>query len=184
MSASQPESSQPPADEGALNVPLSETSAQLAWATPPVAPPARVKQALLERIRAAQPAALASGPNSKTTTEGWHFSALAGGEGWIPLPFPGVRMREVTTDRERDTALLYVEMAPGAIFPSHGHAATERGVVLSGDFETDGRLLHAGDFYEASAGTEHVRISSPSGCTGLLWVSLASWLQWRAAMTR
>lgn len=91
-------------------------------------------------------------------------------------------MREVTIDRERDTAMLYVEMVPGSIFPEHVHTAPERGLVLTGDFQTGERLLRAGDFYEAAAGTQHVRISSPSGCTGLLWVGAQAWDKWRAAM--
>jgi hypothetical protein len=42
------------------------------------------------------------------------------------------------------------------------------------------RLLAAGDFYEAAAGTRHERISSPSGCTGLLWVGAEAWRRWQA----
>jgi hypothetical protein len=152
---------------------LDETSVALCLATPLALPAPGVKERLLARIRASQAAEGA----------GWKFGALAAAAGdWVPLPFPGVRMREITTDAERDTALLYVEMSPGAIFPDHDHTATERGLVLSGDLRTGDRLLGAGEFYEAAAGTRHERVSSPSGCTGLLWVGGKAWASWRRAM--
>lgn len=172
-------------DPLAPDAPLSEAAARLAWMAPAVEPPSpQVKQALLARVRAAKAAGhtppVASG--KPAAPAGWRFEALAAEEGWLPLRIPGVKMREVTVDRERDTALLYIEMAPGSIFPEHVHSAPERGLVLTGDFKSDQRLLHAGDFYEADAGTPHVRISSPSGCTGLLWVSAKAWGQWQTAM--
>lgn len=172
------------ADLLAAGAPLSEAAARLALAAGPVeAPSPRVKQELLARVRASQKtAAVSSEAADAGAVAGWRFSPLAGSEGWVPLAIPGVRMREVTIDRERDTALLYVEMAPGSVFPEHVHSAPERGLVLTGDFRTGDRLLRAGDFYEADAGTHHTRISSPSGCTGLLWVSAASWKRWARAM--
>ena len=145
----------------------------LALAAPTVrAPSPAVKGALLARIRTANavPAVAA----------GWRFANVASDEGWVKLPLPGLRLREVTLDAARDTALLFIEMAPGAVFPDHDHTATERGLVLSGDLRMDGRLLVAGDFYEAAAGTRHERVASPSGCTGLLWVGAEAWQRWRA----
>jgi len=142
----------------------------LALAAPVVrAPSPGVKDALLARVRA-----------EKAAGAGWKFAKVAADEGWVKLPFPGLRMREVTVDAARDTALLFVEMAPGAIFPDHDHTATERGLVLSGDLRMGERLLGAGDFYEAAAGTRHERVASPSGCTGLLWVGAQAWQRWRA----
>ena len=144
----------------------------LALAAPAVrAPSPAVKTALLARVRAAKAAVPA----------GWRFANLAAADsGWVNLPLPGVRLRELTVDATRDTALLFVEMAPGSVFPDHDHTVTERGLVLSGDLSMDGRLLGAGDFYEAAAGTRHERVASPSGCTGLLWVGAEAWRRWRA----
>lgn len=159
---------------GADDAMTDEAAAWLTLALPQVAPPGRVKTQLLARVRAAHGASLAA-PD-------WRFAALAGDAGWVRLPFPGVKMREVTIDAERDTALIFVEMAPGAIFPDHEHTAPERGVVLTGDLEMSGRQLRAGDFYEAAAGTWHERIASRKGCTGLLWVGAEAWRSWRAAL--
>ncbi|MEO5959736.1 MAG: cupin domain-containing protein [Opitutaceae bacterium] len=156
----------------AYDAPLSETAAALALAVPLAVPSPRVKEQLLARIRATPPG----------TAAGWRFATVASGEGWVALPFPGVRMREVTVDMERDTALVFIEIAPGAAFPDHEHQTTERGLLLSGDLRMGERMLRPGDFYEAAAGTRHDRIASPSGCTGLLWVGAAAWRDWRAAM--
>jgi anti-sigma factor ChrR (cupin superfamily) len=148
-------------------------AALLALAAPVVAPPARVKTQLLERVRAAKAQPVAA--------PAWRFEPVGGAAGWVALPFPGVRMREITIDPARDTALLFVEMAPGSVFPDHDHTTTERGVVLTGDLSMSGRTLAAGDFYEAAAGTRHERIASRAGCTGLLWVGAEAWRKWRAA---
>ena len=154
-----------------------DRTALLALAAPVARGPSpRVRSALRARVRAATAAA------ASVDAAGWRFAAVAEGESWVPLPFPGVRMREVTIDAGRDTALLYVEMAPGAVFPDHEHAADERGVVLTGDLTMRGRRLGAGGFYEAAAGTRHERIASPSGCTGLLWVGARAWQEWRGKM--
>lgn len=158
----------------AVDAPLGEAATRLAWALPQMTPPPRVKEQLLARIRAEKTAI--------PPAVGFRFAALDADENWVRLPFPGVRMREVTVDDERDTALVYVEMTPGAVFPDHEHAAKERGLVLSGDFRMGGKLLRAGDFYEAEAGTRHERLSSPSGCTGLLWIGAQAWRGWRAAI--
>jgi anti-sigma factor ChrR (cupin superfamily) len=154
-----------------------EAAALLVLALPPIAPPAHIKARLLARVRAAQTAAPAPAAPE------WRFGSIGGEGNWVRLPFPGVRMREVTVDAARDTALLYVEMQPGSIFPDHEHTAAERGLVLTGDLQMSGRALAAGDFYEAAAGTKHERIASRKGCTGLLWVGADAWRKWRAALT-
>lgn len=153
-----------------------DASMRLALAAPAVrAPSPAVKDALLARVRATK----ASPPSAFAS--GWRFEKIMAETGWVKLPLPGLRMREVTVDAARDTALLFVEMAPGAIFPDHEHSTAERGLVLTGDLRMGERLLGAGDFYEADAGTRHERIASPSGCTGLLWVGAKAWERWRAA---
>src|SRR5450432_69561 len=77
---------------------LGESVALLALIAPPATPAPRVKELLLARIRAAPANAPA----------GWRVASVTTDADWVALPFPGVRMREVTVDAERDTALLYV----------------------------------------------------------------------------
>jgi anti-sigma factor ChrR (cupin superfamily) len=165
--------SQPARRRAGVDAAFDGPAAWLALAAPLVAPPARVKAHLLARVRAA---------NAQPAAPAWRFEPVGGEARWVPLPFPGVRMREITIDAERDTALLFVEMAPGSVFPDHEHTATERGVILTGDLTTGGRTLAAGDFYEAAAGTRHERIASRAGCTGLLWVGADAWRKWRTAL--
>src|SRR5581483_9162854 len=109
----------PVADSLASQTALRETAARLALFAPDAgAPSPRVKAALLARVRAGQPQQSNSGqrgqPEPAAPEAGWKFSSLASGAGWLRLPLPGVRMRELSIDRERDVALLFVEMQPGA----------------------------------------------------------------------
>src|SRR4051812_28780618 len=84
-----------------------DDSMLLALAAPVVRGPSpAVKNALLARIRSTKATA---------ATAGWRFEKLTAAAGWVKLPFPGLRMREVTLDIARDTALLFVEMTPGTI---------------------------------------------------------------------
>lgn len=171
-----------PAAAAAFAGPLSETEARLALlATTDAVPAPQVREQLLARIRKQSAPGSSQFPPEAGLAQ-WRFGSLAAESGWVPLPFPGVRLREVAADRARDSMMLYIEMQPGSRFPDHTHSTSERGFVLTGDFLMDGKLVRAGEFYEAGAGTRHERVSSPSGCTGLLWVGLKAWQAWRGAM--
>ncbi|MEY2877691.1 MAG: hypothetical protein RLZZ15_71 [Verrucomicrobiota bacterium] len=175
----------PPADVFAARAEARATALLTLAAPVAPAPSPAVRRTLLARVHAAQAAAAAPKKNPAAPTAGWRFAALAAGDAdaaWLPVPLPGVRLREITVDAARDTALVFVEMQPGAVFPDHTHAADERGLVLSGDLTMAGRRLGAGDFYEAAAGTRHERIASPSGCTGLLWLGARAWQAWRGQL--
>lgn len=157
---------------------LGAEEAALVWAVPLApAPSPAVKEKLMGRIRAAmRPAASEALP---LPPAGWNFIAHDSA-GWLTLPFPGVRMKELSADPVRDVAMVLVEMAPGARIPDHQHQGKERGLVLSGDAHSGGRLLRAGDYYEAEAGTQHTDIVSPNGCTAVIWVDASAWQTWRA----
>src|SRR5450432_2283812 len=90
------------ADALAANAPLSETAALLALAAPPsAAPPLRVREQLLARIRAAQ----APGLMPPAAAEpGWRFESANAGEGWRAASFPGVRLKTLSVDEARDVA--------------------------------------------------------------------------------
>src|SRR4051812_23012174 len=104
---------------------LDEAAALLALALPAIEPPPGVKAQLLARVRGEHQSSSALAVSSEQA--GWRFGSLADNAGWVPVPFPGVKMREISVDAARDTVLLYVEMRPGAAFPDHEHTATERG---------------------------------------------------------
>jgi anti-sigma factor ChrR (cupin superfamily) len=63
-----------------------------------------------------------------------------------------------------------MEVGAGATYPAHDHAGYEELYVLSGDLETEGRLLGPGDFLHAEPGSHHNPLHSPHGCTALLVV--------------
>lgn len=158
---------------------LSEAEALLALAAPAVpAPSPKVKEQLLARIRASKAPALVAAPAPEP---GWRFESVHAAEGWRIAPFPGVRLKTLSVDQARDVVLVLIEMAPGARFPDHDHEIADEGIVLSGDVTTGGRLLRAGEYYYAAAGTKHAEIVSPSGCTALVSVSVRTVNQWRAA---
>lgn len=163
-----------PADVLDLGAPLGETAARLAFAAEATMPSPGVKERLLARIRAQKAAAAAPA--------GWRFESANAVEGWRAAPFPGVRLKTLSIDEARDVVMLLVEMAPGSRFPDHPHERSDEGIVLRGDVMTGGRLMRAGDYYYAAAGTQHTDIVSPSGCLALVSLSHQAWQQWRVAL--
>jgi quercetin dioxygenase-like cupin family protein len=164
-----------------LEVLLDKNAEMLVHLAPEAAAPAPdIKARLLARVRAAsQPQ-----PNLKieesVVPSGWRFESASAVAGWFPLPFPGVRMKQLSADVARDVMQILVEIAPGARFPDHDHVAGDEGIVLSGDVMSGGRLLRAGDYYYAGAGTKHTDIVSPSGCVAMVSMTVTGWHRWRA----
>ncbi len=145
------------------------------------APSPAVKARLLSRVRAS----LRPQPDLRAASAvppGWRFETVGAEAGWFALPFPGVRMKQLSVDGARDVMQMLVEIAPGARFPDHEHVLAEEGLVLSGDVQSGGRLLRAGDYYHAGAGTRHTDVVSPGGCVALLSFSVTGWNRWRAAL--
>ena len=154
---------------------LTEAEAQLAFLAPAVIPPAHVRARLLARIR-----------TTSATRPGWRFDSIGAAGGWRDALFPGIRLKTLSVDETRDSALVLLEMAPGSVFPDHVHDAggAEEGIVISGDVVTGGRLMQAGDFYRADEGTLHAGVVSPHGCMALLSLTARAWKVWRAKVVR
>lgn len=155
---------------------LPETVALLALVAPSRAKPAaRIKQALLARIRT-------EGKIVPAAPAGWRFESAKSPEGWLAA-MPGIRFKPLSVDSVRDVALVLVELAPGAQFPDHPHeGCAEEFLILSGDILSGGRTLTAGDYYYAAENTEHTNVVSPSGCTALLSIRAKVWEQFRASI--
>ncbi len=165
--------------------PLSEMEALLALGVPADTPSERVKAALMARVRAAKAATKTVGTTATVppVPAGWRFDSTRAEEGWRQT-FPGVRFKTLSVDDQRDVVMLLVEMAPGARFPDHPHdTSADEGVVISGDVVMDGRLMLPGDYYYAAQGTNHINITSPSGCTALLTLRASAWRDWRTKLT-
>jgi anti-sigma factor ChrR (cupin superfamily) len=122
------------------------------------APRREVKDRLMARIRADEPAA----------PEGFSFNLAAETDRWVPHPVPGIRMKVLAIDRDRAT--LLIDAAPGTRFPAHHHDRAEECYVLSGTVLTCGRRFGPGDFIHADAGTDHGDLWTDQGARVLLVV--------------
>ncbi|MFN8058650.1 MAG: cupin domain-containing protein [Vicinamibacterales bacterium] len=145
---------------------LYDAGAALALACPPIDPPASLKARVLDRIaaqeRPAAPAALS-----------WVMSD----EGWMPHPVvSGIRFKQLALDEQKGVATLLLKVAPGTVYPAHHHSGHEECYVVEGDVIAGGRVLHAGDFHHASAGSHHQPLSTVGGCTVLLVVDARDYL--------
>lgn len=133
---------------------------ELLAALPPQAPPekraARLREEVLARIRREQ---LSAGTAMAIATVRGATCA------WLPLA-PQVETQPLFRDDLMETYL--VRMHPGAVFPSHDHAADEECFVIEGSYECDDVVVGRGDFQMSRAGSRHSTISSPLGCLLLI----------------
>ena len=133
---------------------LSLLDAIVASAIDPVDPPASLRARILA-------AASATPQNTRT---------VRAGEGRWFKAFPGVTVKPLSIDIERDTATILMMFEPGARVPSHDHAGAEDSFVISGSCRIGESYLLKGDFHHADAGTTHGEIVSDEGCVLLLVV--------------
>jgi anti-sigma factor ChrR (cupin superfamily) len=89
---------------------------------------------------------------------------------------PGVTVKTLSIDVERDTATILMMFEPGARVPQHDHAGAEDSFVISGSCRIGEAYLLKGDFHHADAGTTHGEIVSDEGCTLLLVVDREDYL--------
>jgi len=87
-----------------------------------VAPSPDIKARLMARVQ--------SSPSPTLLPAGFRFDLETGGS-WQPHPIPGIRMRVLALDRERDYATLLLDVAPGTSFPPHHHDGPEECYIVS-----------------------------------------------------
>ncbi len=121
----------------------------------PIAPPPELRRRILDAVRATP-------QNSRT---------VRSDEGrWVPLPFPGVRVKTLSVDEERGTATILMSFEPGSRAPAHDHHGDEESFVVSGSCRIGAISLRQGDFHRAGAGSRHGDVVSDEGCVLLLVV--------------
>jgi anti-sigma factor ChrR (cupin superfamily) len=118
-------------------------------------------------IRAALLAKISSPPNYTVTVD-------AGA--WIDPGLPGVRIKVLALDRERDRVIMLLRAEAGARQPAHHHSAPEECYVIRGSVVIEGRVLRAGDFHHAEPGSDHGEISTTEGAEVLLVASASDYL--------
>jgi anti-sigma factor ChrR (cupin superfamily) len=121
----------------------------------PVAPPPAMRARILAAVRETP-------QNSRT---------VRSDEGeWMVLPFPGVKVKLLSTDDKRGTATILMSLDPGARVPAHDHHGDEESFVISGSCRIGAVGLRKGDFHRAGAGSHHGDVVSDEGCLLLLVV--------------
>jgi anti-sigma factor ChrR (cupin superfamily) len=126
-------------------------------ATAPIPPP-HVRERLMARV-----------------TQPSSFSVFGPQLTWLPTPIPGLRMKVLSLDRERDSAVLLMQADPGVSYPAHHHGGAEECYVLSGDVRVQGQVLHAGDFHHAEPGSDHDPLYTEGGAEVLLVVAASDY---------
>ncbi len=96
-----------------------------------------------------------------------------GQDDWQETGVPGVRVRRLFVDRERNQFTAVVRMDPGTAYPRHVHNGPEECLVLSGDLHVGETVMHAGDYQRASAGSHHGIQRTEGGCELLIISSLS-----------
>ena len=140
----------------------------LARGVPQVAPPPALRARVLAQIvRTPQGPSLAVG-TALPAKAGIQFTRPAD-QAWQPTPFPGVRMKPLSINRETGYWFVQIELSVGGRFPEHDHDGTEDLYLLSGDLHNEGRVLGPGDFIHAEPGTHHGELYSPGGCIALVY---------------
>lgn len=87
---------------------------------------------------------------------------------WVDTGMPGIRARVLAIDEANSRVTLVVRAEPGAVYPAHRHYGPEDCFMISGSVILDGRVLRAGDFHHADAGSEHAEITTTDGAEVLI----------------
>jgi anti-sigma factor ChrR (cupin superfamily) len=153
--------------------------ADLAAAVPPVLPDPQTRERLLRRIAtsargASRPSPLQShlspvSPSRRVP----ELLTLRSGEGdWEETSVPGVSIRTLYVDRERDQYTALVRMSAGSSYPRHVHGGPEHCLVLEGDLQIGDEVRHPGDYQVAPAGSRHGVQTTERGCLLFITSSL------------
>ena len=138
---------------------LYDASVDIAESVSDETPSPHVREALLARI----------------ATPANHTITAADGA-WVETPVPGVRMKILAIDRERDRVTMLLRGAPGARYPAHRHSGPEECYVISGSLVVEGRVLRAGDFHHAEGDSDHGELRTDDGVEVLLVASASDYL--------
>jgi anti-sigma factor ChrR (cupin superfamily) len=103
------------------------------------------------------------------------FSVLTSDGEWADTAIPGLTMKVLSHDRERDSAVLLMRAKGGVRYPAHHHGGAEECYVISGEVRVQGRTLHAGDFHHAEPGSDHDELYTETGAEILLVVAASDY---------
>ena len=130
--------------------------AQIPASLEPLTPSAGVKTHVFEQIDREKP--------------GYTFVHAAEGE-WQEME-PGVFAKLLYMDAARQRVSALVRMERGSRYTNHRHTQTEELLVLEGSCYCGGRLLRAGDYHRAEAGSLHLDTHTDEGSLMLVITSM------------
>jgi anti-sigma factor ChrR (cupin superfamily) len=84
---------------------------------------------------------------------------------------PGISVKILATDHDREQVTMLVRLAPGSDYPPHRHRGLEELYLLAGELTIDSKTVYPGDYIRAEAGTVDHRVWSETGCTCVLITS-------------
>jgi anti-sigma factor ChrR (cupin superfamily) len=76
---------------------------------------------------------------------------------------PGVQVKILRMDRERNDQTVLIRMQPGAMVVGHVHTQEEECLVLEGEVFIGSHRLGQGDMHVARPGVVHAPIHAPNG---------------------
>jgi anti-sigma factor ChrR (cupin superfamily) len=90
------------------------------------------------------------------------FTIRAADMRWVSVG-PGVEVKVLRMDRERNDQTVLIRMQPGSVVVGHRHTQEEECLILEGEVYIGDYRLSAGDMHVARAGAVHERIRAPRG---------------------
>ena len=76
---------------------------------------------------------------------------------------PGVEVKVLRMDRERNDQTVLIRMAPGSVVVAHRHTQEEECLILEGEVLIGDYRLSQGDMHVARPGAQHAPIRAPHG---------------------
>jgi len=81
---------------------------------------------------------------------------------WVTVG-PGVEVKVLRADRERNDQTVLIRMQPGAVVVGHRHTQEEECLILEGEVYIGDYYLAQGDMHVARPGAVHAPIRAPRG---------------------
>jgi quercetin dioxygenase-like cupin family protein len=137
----------------------------LSLEAPPVNPPDRLRDMLLERVSAE----VSERKQHTLPNIDPDLITICANEGeWRETGDEGVLVKPLFFDEENGLVTTLMKLAPGARLPMHRHKGTEQCYVIAGDVLAATRRLGPGDFHVAMERSVHPPLESVEGAMLLL----------------
>jgi anti-sigma factor ChrR (cupin superfamily) len=125
----------------------------------------RLHASILARV---EPQGLAQPPLApETEPPPSTFTIRAAEMRWVSVG-PGVEVKVLRMDPERNDQTVLIRMQPGSVVVGHRHTQEEECLILEGEVTIGDYRLSAGDMHVARPGAVHEPIRAPSGALLLI----------------